>query len=136
MIKVFTDANKTLLCYVIPTDAGHIIKVFPHYEYTTNMAEYDAILTALLYIDGDVDLYSDSEWAIRQLTGVYRRLNEGARRRYAAVQALSAGRRVTFTHVKRKENLAGLYLDGTLADSSGRPYPSVSAVCFEQVGGG
>lgn len=76
---------------------------------TNNVAEYTAIVMGL---EGArelcatvVNVYMDSELAVRQLNGIYRVRNARLMKFYLEVQELVRHfERVTFTHVRRERN--------------------------------
>ena len=97
---------------------------------TNNAAEYEALLLGLrraaLRGYRQVEVRSDSELLVRQMTGEYRVKHPGLLARHAAVRRLLAGfEQVRFTHVNRSGNaeadrLANLAIDRALARGSGR----------------
>ena len=76
---------------------------------TNNVAEYSALLAGLrraaeLGID-ELEVVSDSELMVKQMTGLYRVKNEALRD--LSLEAASLARalpRVTYTHVRREHN--------------------------------
>ncbi len=83
-------------------------------EATNNVAEYSALLMALQKareVGARVlDIRSDSELLVRQLSGTYKVKNEGLKPFYSRVtELLSEFERVRFEHIPREQN--------TLADS-------------------
>ena len=76
---------------------------------TNNVAEYRGLLTGLSAAAElkavDVDVYSDSELLVRQMTGVYRVKNAGLQALYQeARQLVRTFQRCDFHHVRREEN--------------------------------
>ena len=76
---------------------------------TNNVAEYSALLAGLrraaeLGVD-EVEVVSDSELMVKQMTGVYRVKNEALRDlSLEAARLARALPRVTYTHVRREHN--------------------------------
>ncbi len=76
---------------------------------TNNVAEYRALLyaleTAAQLGAGGVDVFSDSQLMVRQMTGEYRVRNAGLKPLFERAQELAASLgQCTFTHVRREEN--------------------------------
>ena len=77
---------------------------------TNNVAEYSAMIAGLEAAEAaeavEVDVFSDSQLMVRQMTGEYRVRNEGLKPLYAAARAL-AGRfeRCDFHYLRREKNL-------------------------------
>jgi ribonuclease HI len=97
--------------YVLEAEDGSVLDARgePIGVATNNVAEYSALLAGLrraaeLGVD-ELEVVSDSELMVKQMTGVYRVKNEALR-----PLALEAGRlaralpRVTYTHVRREHN--------------------------------
>jgi ribonuclease HI len=92
-------------------------------EATNNVAEYSALLVALeraIELGATrLEIRSDSELLVRQMTGVYRVKHPGLRELYDRAQALSRKiGDVDFVHVRREANreadrLANLAIDGS-----------------------
>ncbi len=76
---------------------------------TNNVAEYSALVAALKAAANlgatEVDVFSDSELLVRQMTGLYRVRNDGLKPLYEQAQVL-AGRfdRFNISHVSREQN--------------------------------
>lgn len=78
---------------------------------TSNAAEYRALLEALSVAKSlnakDVEVCSDSELLVRQMTGRYRVRNPGLRELFQQAEQLSRNfQRCTFRHIGRQENKA------------------------------
>jgi len=76
---------------------------------TNNVAEYSAMIAALTAAAslgaGQVDLFSDSQLMIRQLTGQYRVKNEGLKPLFEEARQLAGQfQRCDFHHVRREKN--------------------------------
>ncbi len=90
-------------------------------EATNNVAEYKAMLLGLERARAlgasEVEIRSDSELLVRQMTGEYKVRNEGLRPLVARAHALAAAfTSVDFVHVRRERNrdadrLANLAID-------------------------
>ena len=113
--------------YVLEAEDGSVLDARgkPIGVATNNVAEYSALLAGLrraaeLGVD-ELEVVSDSELMVKQMTGVYRVKNEALR-----PLALEAGRlaralpRVTYTHVRREHNeLADSLVNRALDAESG-----------------
>ena len=76
---------------------------------TNNVAEYKGLLAGLRAAASlgarDVDIVSDSQLLVRQMTGEYRVRNAGLRPLHRRAQELAQGfERCTFRHVRREDN--------------------------------
>ncbi len=76
---------------------------------TNNVAEYSAMIAALTAAAslgaGQVDLFSDSQLMIRQMTGQYRVKNEGLKPLFEEARQLAGQfQRCDFHHVRREKN--------------------------------
>ena len=77
---------------------------------TNNVAEYSGLLTGLEVSArlgaSEVEIVSDSELLVRQMTGVYRVKNPGLQKLYGKAQELlKAFSHCTFRHVRREHNV-------------------------------
>jgi ribonuclease HI len=115
--KLFTDGGArgnpgpAAYGYVLETDDGTVLAA--HGEKigvaTNNVAEYRALIAGLAKAVElslpEVEVVSDSELLVKQMTGVYRVKNEALRE--LSVEAALLGRRigrVTYTAVRREHN--------------------------------
>ena len=97
--------------YVLETEDGTVLAA--HGETigvaTNNVAEYRALVEGLrkageLQVD-EVEVVSDSELLVRQMSGDYKVKNEALRRLYEEATALADGfEKVTYTAVRREHN--------------------------------
>jgi len=97
--------------YVLETEDGTVLAA--HGETigvaTNNVAEYRALVEGLrkageLQVD-EVEVVSDSELLVRQMSGDYKVKNEALRRLYEEATALTDGfEKVTYTAVRREHN--------------------------------
>ena len=97
--------------YVLETEDGTVLAA--HGETigvaTNNVAEYRALVEGLrkateLQVD-EVEVVSDSELLVRQMSGDYKVKNEALRRLYDEATELADGfRKVTYTAVRREHN--------------------------------
>ena len=94
---------------------------------TNNVAEYSALIAGLakaaeLGID-ELDVVSDSELMVRQMTGVYKVKNDALRElSLEAARRARAFATVTYTHVRREHNeLADRLVNDALDAAGGRP---------------
>lgn len=102
---------------------GNIIETISEYlgEQTNNFAEYSAVVKALSFAQAQgvnkIELRSDSELMIRQMTGLYKVKSESIRPLFEQCQTLAKFfRTIKFNHVRREFNkeadrLANLALD-------------------------
>jgi len=99
-------------CGAYLTDAnGKVLKEHGRYlgTQTNNYAEYMAIIDALTHARDmhatEVEMFMDSELAVKQLKGEYRVKNPGLAILYMQVHNLKLSfKKVTFTHVRRERN--------------------------------
>ncbi len=97
--------------YVLETDDGTVLAA--HGEKigvaTNNVAEYRALVEGLrkageLQVD-EVEVVSDSELLVRQMSGDYKVKNEALRRLYEeAIELADRFEKVTYTAVRREHN--------------------------------
>jgi len=97
--------------YVLETDDGTVLAA--HGEMigvaTNNVAEYRALVEGLskageLRVD-EVEVVSDSELLVRQMSGDYKVKNEALRRLYEeAIELADRFEKVTYTAVRREHN--------------------------------
>ncbi|MCX6659950.1 MAG: reverse transcriptase-like protein, partial [Candidatus Bathyarchaeota archaeon] len=74
--------------------------------------EYRAIIAALQGVSGvKLTIYSDSQLAVRQLSGEYEIRDPKLKILAAKVQQLCQNRAVTFRWIPREKNLAGKILE-------------------------
>ena len=91
---------------------------------TNNVAEYSAMIAGLAAAEAvdavEVDVFSDSQLMVRQMTGQYRVRNEGLKPLHAAARAL-VGRfdRCDFHYVRREKNLRADALVNEVLDRNG-----------------
>lgn len=95
----------------ITDESGAVLKEHGRYlgAQTNNYAEYMAIIDALTHARDfgadEVDMYMDSELAVKQLNGEYRVKNPALAQLFMQVHNLRLGfRKVRFTHVRRERN--------------------------------
>ncbi len=112
--------------YVLETDDGTVLAAHgePIGVATNNVAEYRALVEGLRRAAelavSEVEVVSDSELLVRQMTGEYRVKNEALR-----ALSLEAGRRarrlgrVTYTAVRREQNVLADRLVNEALDASG-----------------
>lgn len=99
-------------CGAYITDVhGKVLKEHGRYlgVQTNNYAEYMAIIDALSHARDmhatEVEMYMDSELAVKQLKGEYRVKNAGLATLFVQVHNLALGfKKVTYTHVRREKN--------------------------------
>ena len=106
-MKIYTDSNPKTIAYI--SDKS-FVKDITSLSLTSNEAEYEAVLQALHDNIGDVDILSDSQLVVNQLNHKYNIREDRLRTLALKVWKLCEGRKVTFTWIPRKENLAGRLL--------------------------
>jgi len=110
MIRIYTDGSTTATC--IYPDGGYP-SIIP-FTGTVNEAEYEAIQRAVEYAldqgGGEVEIISDSELAVNQLSGRYAIRAPNLRERAQEIWNLCKGLKVRFLWVPRDENKAGKVL--------------------------
>jgi ribonuclease HI len=117
---------------VILDTEGRTLKEFGEYtgETTNNVAEYEAVVRALLACkkmfgeslrEKTIEVRLDSELVVRQLQGLYRVKEPGLKEQFAKVATLrlEVAPNITFIHVPREKNmradkLVNQALDATL----------------------
>ena len=112
--------------YVLETGDGTVLAA--HGEAigvaTNNVAEYRALVEGLrkakeLHV-GEVEVVSDSELLVRQMSGDYKVKNEALRRLYEEAMELADGfEKVTYTAVRREHNELADRLVNEALDASG-----------------
>ena len=108
---VYVDGSgkSGVYCYL---DSGGKAKIFVEPPLTNNQAEYRAIIAALQGVSGvKLTIYSDSQLAVRQLSGEYEIRDPKLKILAAKVQQLCQNREVTFRWIPREKNLAGKILE-------------------------
>lgn len=95
----------------ITDESGAVVKEHGRFlgTQTNNYAEYMAIIDALRHAKelgaDEVDMFMDSELAVKQLNGEYRVKNPGLAPLFLEVHNLKLGfKKVRFTHVRRERN--------------------------------
>jgi len=116
-MKVWTDGSTTNYCVVFEDEQPSVVPCLM--KVTGNVGEYYAVIHALVLArtkhDLEVEVYSDSELVVRQLTGAYTCKNPRLRQLFRIVKNLEKSfSRVSYTWVSRKENPAGLELERRL----------------------
>ena len=98
------DQNKKLIMYA---------KVYGHDAVTNNVAEYSAVLNALIIAqDGDI-VISDSQLVIYQLQGKYKCKASHLKPLYEAGVKILIDKNIKLKWVPREENFAGKLLDSS-----------------------
>ena len=109
----------------ITTDTGEIIEIAGYLgRATNNVAEYAGLLEALetAHSEGakEVEIVSDSELLVKQMTGLYRVKNPGLRPLWDAAQrAADRFARVRYRAVPRAENAEADRLVNEALDQAG-----------------
>jgi ribonuclease HI len=114
----------------VTTLAGEAVAALYGYlgQATNNVAEYQALLHALRYAlergTREVEVYSDSELLVRQLSGRYRVKNPGLQPLFREANALLARfARSRVTHVPRERNREADALANRAVDERGSNLP-------------
>lgn len=119
-MKIYTDGSTTRIAYVIPhpLSVEHVItKIVPlENKVTVNEGEYIACITALEAAKAEgatvVELLSDSQLIVRQVTGVYKCRVPSLKLYLDAVKRLVEDfEQVTFKWLPRESNIAGWLLE-------------------------
>lgn len=108
-MKVYTDAGsrgnpgKAACAFIVVKDKKIIREESKFLGIATNNeAEYNAIILALESVTGDLDIVSDSELVIKQITGNYKITKPHLRELYEKVISLTQGRNIKFSNAKRE----------------------------------
>ncbi|HET6498335.1 MAG TPA: ribonuclease HI family protein [Coriobacteriia bacterium] len=98
--------------FVLRDPAGTLVCVSGHFigHATNNQAEYDGVIRGIEHAlsrgCARLEVRTDSQLVVRQMTGRYRVKNAGLKGLHARAQALAAGfEYVRFVHVPREENV-------------------------------
>lgn len=113
-MKLWADGSTTVTCHVFET--GETILTPIEFKVPVNEGEYRALITGLAdaLVRGikELDVYSDSEVAIKQLHGYYKcRASNLKPLRKEVYRLASQFERVSFTWTPRDTNKAGQVLD-------------------------
>ncbi|MFW9853368.1 MAG: RNase H family protein [Candidatus Thorarchaeota archaeon] len=109
-MKIFVDGSgkSGKFCYIVE---GRQPKILKESGITNNQAEYKAIIAALQDVkEKDIEIYSDSQLAVRQLTYEYSIKEDHLRELANKVWNLCEGRNVKFFWIPRSKNKAGKVL--------------------------
>ena len=116
-MKVFVDANPTTTCYVVIPLDGRKVTIIKELDkkHTNNEAEYLAVMSAMEDLNGDLEIYSDSQLVVNQLNHIWGIKEPRLRELAARVWHLDSHRNISSEHttynwVSRKNNLAGKVL--------------------------
>lgn len=97
--------------FVLRDPTGALVSVAGHFigVATNNQAEYDGLIRGIEHALSRgckrLEVRTDSQLVVRQMTGRYRVKNEGLKGLYARARTLAAGlEHVRFVHVPREEN--------------------------------
>ncbi len=85
-------------------------KIFTKENITNNQAEYLAVLEALKFTTGNVEIYSDSKLVVNQLNHESHIKNDSLRNLAIKVWKLIGNRKVSFIWIVREQNKAGKLL--------------------------
>lgn len=115
LIVVYTDANPNMVVFRAITESGVELasggkKLEPPAP-NAYIAELEAIKFMLINLPNDhMEVRCDNEAAVKQLNGEYHIKQEGGRNLILAIRKMSHTRDITFTWLKRGENIAGKLL--------------------------
>jgi ribonuclease HI len=119
-MKIYTDGSGNgKIAFIIQHGSQGITKTEDIGDCTNNVAEYTAVLKALEYVtsnltvgERNIEIISDSELIVKQLKHEYHIKNDTLREKAKATWDIIQKNQlnVTFTWVRRKENLAGKLL--------------------------
>lgn len=96
------NENKELVMYA---------KIFGHSDVTNNIAEYSAVINALIIAQNGDTIISDSQLVVFQLLGKYRCKALNLRPLYEAGMKILSDKNIRLQWKPREENLAGKFLD-------------------------
>jgi len=96
------DQNKKLIMYA---------KIYGHDSVTNNVAEYSAVLNAIMIAKNGDEIISDSQLVIYQLIGKYKCKAEHLQPLHTAGLRLLDLKKIKLTWLPRTKNLAGILLD-------------------------
>lgn len=112
MKEVYTDASHKILCFKVLQENGKWrTRLQAHFYKTTNEAEYAAVVMALQYLKGDLDIRVDSQLVANQFNGTYSVRSESMRRMLQMVKDNIGNRKVTINWVPRELNFAGIAIE-------------------------
>lgn len=97
-----TDAKGNVVMYA---------KIFGHDGVTNNVAEYCAVLNAMMLADEGDEVLSDSQMVVYQITGKYKCKASHLIPLCNAAMHILVQKRVKVRWVPREENVAGRFLD-------------------------
>ena len=109
-MKIYVDGSgkSGKYCYVAE---GRAPKILEESGITNNQAEYKAVIVALQDIkEKDIEIFSDSELIVKQLTYEYSIKIDHLRQLAIQVWKLCEGRKVRFYWTPRSKNKAGKVL--------------------------
>jgi len=110
--KVYADGGKDKICFLIEGQEPVIKQTTGE---TTNANEYLAVIHALQSAKNqglqEVEVFSDSELMVRQLSGEYKTDNQRLKQLRVLVKMLTPDVGATFHWLPRERNLAGLVLE-------------------------
>jgi ribonuclease HI len=112
--KVYVDANQCYACFSVDeTDKNpsYIIRSLKNNPLNVQVAEFTAILFALHFHGGDVDIYCDNQNVVKIINRGKCVDNPECDKLLVAYGNICQGRKVTVNWVKRAFNKAGIRLD-------------------------
>jgi len=96
------DQNKNIIMYA---------KIYGHDNVTNNVAEYSAILNAIMIAKNGDEIISDSQLVIYQLISKYKCKAVHLQPLHTAGLCLLGIKKIKLTWLPRAQNLAGIVLD-------------------------
>ena len=115
-MKLWIDASTKKTCAVFETGETIVLPLEAEHQWSVNEAEYQALISALIICKtrkyGTVDILSDSQVLVYQMTGRYRCKAANLKpMRTQAYRLLEPFDRWTIGWTPRDENQAGIVLD-------------------------
>ncbi len=108
-MKVYTDGSGDGK-YGFFIEETNTAKVFTKENITNNRAEYLAVLEALKFTTGDIEIYSDSKLVVNQLNHEWDIKDDSLRDLAVEIWKLIGNRKVSFIWIPREKNKAGKLL--------------------------
>ena len=108
-MKIFIDGSGDGK-YGFFIEKTNTAKVFTKENITNNQAEYLAVLEALKFTAGDVEIYSDSKLVVNQLNHEWHIKEDSLRNLAVEIWKLIGKRKISFNWIPREQNKAGKLL--------------------------
>jgi ribonuclease HI len=108
-MKIYIDGSSNGK-YSFLIEETNIAKIFTKSNITNNQAEYLAVLEALKFTTGDIEIYSDSKLVVNQLNHEWHIKEDDLRNLAVKIWKLIGNRKVSFAWIPREQNKAGKLL--------------------------